>query len=66
MLRNIGTGEQFLRVFVGVAAISLAYVGPQTAWGYLGIIPLVTGVVGYCPLYALFGWSTNRRPAIKR
>jgi hypothetical protein len=41
----------------------MVFVGPQTLWGYLGLIPLATGTVGYCPLYAALGWSTNRYAA---
>ena len=38
--------------------LSLAFVGPATPWGYLGIVPLLTGIIGWCPPYALFGVST--------
>jgi len=38
----------------------LAFVGPKTPWAYVGIVPLATGVIGMCPLYALFGISTCR------
>lgn len=55
---NEGTLDRVLRVVVGAGILSLAFVGPQTVWGYLGIIPLVTGLVGYCPAYALLGIST--------
>jgi hypothetical protein len=50
--------ERALRVVVGLAVLSLAFVGPQTPWGFLGIVPLATGLLGSCPLYTLFGWST--------
>jgi len=50
--------ERAVRVVVGLGLISLAFVGPQTPWGYLGVIPLLTGLVGSCPLYTLFGMST--------
>lgn len=52
--------ERAVRVVVGLGLISLAFVGPQTPWGYLGVIPLLTGLVGSCPLYTLFGMSTCR------
>jgi hypothetical protein len=50
--------ERVLRVILGLGVLSLAFVGPKTPWGYLGIIPLATGLLGSCPLYTLFGWST--------
>ena len=50
--------ERGVRVVVGLGLISLAFVGPQTPWGYLGVIPLLTGLIGSCPLYTLFGMST--------
>lgn len=60
MKQNEGTFDRVLRVVVGVVLLALAFVGPQTPWGYLGIIPLVTGLVGMCPLYAAFGFDTCR------
>lgn len=50
--------ERVLRVILGLGVLSLAFVGPRTAWGYVGLVPLVTGLAGSCPLYTLFGWST--------
>ena len=59
MKMNEGALDRILRVVGGVAILALAFVGPKTAWGYLGLIPLVTGMVGFCPLYALLGLSTR-------
>jgi hypothetical protein len=50
--------ERGVRVVLGLGLIALAFVGPQTPWGFLGVIPLLTGLVGSCPLYTLFGMST--------
>ena len=50
--------ERVLRVLLGLGVLSLAFVGPKTPWGYLGFVPLATGLLGSCPLYTLFGWST--------
>jgi hypothetical protein len=50
--------ERVLRVILGLGVLSLAFVGPKSSWGYLGIVPLATGLLGTCPLYTLFGWST--------
>lgn len=56
--RNEHPIERVLRVVLGMGILSLAFVGPMTPWGYLGVIPLITGLVGSCPLYTLFGMST--------
>jgi hypothetical protein len=58
MRLNEGTVDRVLRVVVGAGVLSLAFIGPQTPWGYLGVIPLLTGLVGYCPAYAILGIST--------
>jgi hypothetical protein len=50
--------ERLLRVVAGIAILSLAFVGPKTAWGYLGVIPILTGAIGSCPFYTLLGLST--------
>jgi hypothetical protein len=53
--------ERVLRVLVGLGAISLVFVGPKTPWGWLGVIPVLTGATGLCPLYTLLGISTCPR-----
>ena len=50
--------ERTLRVVVGAGLLALVFVGPKTMWGLVGLVPLVTGLVGTCPLYRLFGIST--------
>lgn len=55
---NEGTVDRTLRVLAGLAVVSMVFVGPQTMWGWLGLIPLVTGLVGSCPLYTALGFST--------
>lgn len=50
--------ERVLRVILGLGVLSLVFVGPKTPWGYLGLVPVVTGLLGSCPLYTLFGFST--------
>lgn len=61
--RNEHVVERALRVGVGLALLTLVFVGPETAWGWLGLIPLVTGLIGSCPVYTLFGVSTCRMKA---
>jgi hypothetical protein len=56
--RNEHTVERAVRVAIGIGLLAIAFVGPKTPWGYLGIIPLLTGLLGSCPLYTLFGFST--------
>ena len=58
MATNEGTLDRVIRVIVGLAILSLAFIGPQTPWAYFGLIPLLTGLVGFCPAYALFGIRT--------
>lgn len=55
---NEGTIDRAVRVIVGLGLLSLAFVGPQTPWGYIGIIPLATGAMGWCPLYTVLGINT--------
>jgi Inner membrane protein YgaP-like, transmembrane domain len=50
--------DRAVRVIGGLGLLSLALVGPQTPWGYLGLVPLATGLIGSCPFYSMFGWST--------
>jgi hypothetical protein len=58
MSTNAGTIDRVLRIIVGLGLISLVFVGPQTPWGWIGVIPLVTGLIGFCPAYTLLGIRT--------
>jgi Protein of unknown function (DUF2892) len=55
---NEGTVDRSLRVIAGIGLLSLTVLGPKTAWGLVGLVPLVTGLAGTCPLYTLLGLST--------
>jgi hypothetical protein len=57
-VKNEGKVDRVLRVVAGLILISLVFVGPQTAWGWIGVVPLVTGAIGSCPVYSLFGINT--------
>lgn len=57
---NEGSLDRGVRVVVGLAILSLTVLGPATWWGLVGLVPLVTGAVGVCPLYSLLGVSTCR------
>lgn len=55
---NMGSIDRALRVIVGLALIAIVFVGPQTAWGWLGVILLATAMMGRCPAYSIFGIKT--------
>jgi hypothetical protein len=57
-MKNVGSIDRVLRIIVGLGVISLVFWGPRTLWGWLGLIPLVTAVIGWCPLYAVLGVRT--------
>jgi hypothetical protein len=65
LAKNANSVERAMRVVLGLGLLTLTFVGPHTALGYLGLIPLVTGLVGSCPVYSLLGFSTCRVPANK-
>jgi hypothetical protein len=52
---NVGGIDRVLRIIVGLALISLVFVGPQVVWGWVGVVPLLTGIFKFCPAYTLFG-----------
>jgi hypothetical protein len=60
MSKFLATNDRILRVGMGLGLLALAVVGPKTPLGYLGIIPLATGLLGSCPLYTVLGISTCR------
>ncbi|MGC2167031.1 MAG: DUF2892 domain-containing protein [Gallionella sp.] len=55
---NEGTIDRALRVVAGLALIGLTANGTIGAWGWIGVLPLLTGAIGFCPAYAIFGLST--------
>jgi hypothetical protein len=59
MTLNEGTLDRAVRVVLGLALLALVFVGPHTWMGLFGLIPLVTGLVGFCPLYRLLGLRTR-------
>lgn len=56
--RNEANIERVIRVVAGIGLLSLVFVGPQTPWGWIGVVPLATGLIGSCPAYTLLGIST--------
>lgn len=62
MTRNEASWDRGLRIALGLVGLSLVFVGPQTAWGWVGLLPLATGLLGFCPLYRIVGLSTCPAP----
>lgn len=58
MTKNIHSIERVVRIVVGLVLVSMAFVGPANLWFLLGAIPLATGLLGWCPPYAMLGIST--------
>ena len=61
MEKNVGGVDRILRIIIGLGLISLVYVGPQTPWGWIGVIPLLSAIAGFCPAYRLVGLNTCSR-----
>jgi len=55
---NVGSTDRVLRIIAGLVLIGLAATGTVGVWGYIGIVPLLTGIFKFCPAYAIFGLST--------
>jgi len=60
MKLNVGGIDRILRIVVGAALVAATAMGQLPVWGWIGVIPLVTGLVGFCPLYPLLGVSTKK------
>lgn len=58
MKANIGNPDRAIRIVVGLGLITATLTGVIGAWGWLGLLPLATGLFGFCPAYRLFGAST--------
>ncbi len=58
MKANVGGIDRGLRIVVGLVLIALAATGTVGWWGWLGVLPLATGLIGWCPPYAIFGFNT--------
>lgn len=58
MEANIGKTDKMIRIAAGLILLSLAFVGPQTPWGFIGIVPLATAFINFCPAYKLLGINT--------
>ena len=58
MTKNVGGIDRTLRILIGLALIAGAATNTIGMWGYLGVVPLLTGLIGWCPPYAIFGFNT--------
>jgi uncharacterized membrane protein YfcA len=58
MTKNVGGIDRIIRIVVGLALIAAAAMGSIGVWGYIGVVPLLTGLMGWCPPYALLGFNT--------
>jgi hypothetical protein len=60
MKLNVGGVDRILRIVVGAALVGTTALGVIPVWGYIGIIPLATGLIGFCPLYPILGFSSKK------
>ncbi len=61
-MTNAGTIDRIIRVALGVALLSLTIIGPKSMLGFIGLVPLATGLIGFCPLYSVLGIKTCPLP----
>jgi len=57
---NVGSMDRLVRIILGLALLSLLVIGPQTKWGLIGLIPLLTGLMGRCAIYSMLGLNTAK------
>lgn len=58
MKSNVGGIDRILRIVLGLVLIGLTLTGTVGVWGWIGVVPLATGALGWCPPYAIFGFNT--------
>lgn len=58
MKKNVGGIDRIARIVLGLGLLSLTVVGPQTLWGLVGLVPLITATFSFCPFYPILGIST--------
>ncbi len=56
---NIGKTDRIFRLVLGIALLTMTFIGPQTPWGWIGLIPLVTSVLCFCPVYSVIGFRSG-------
>jgi len=60
-MKNVGGIDRVLRIVAGLVLIALVFIGPQTVWGWVGLIPLLTGLFSFCPFYPLLGINSCKK-----
>lgn len=60
-MTNVGSVDKVVRIVLGLILLSLVFIGPKTMWGWIGLVPIVTALMGWCPLYRLLGLSTAKK-----
>lgn len=65
MKSNVGGIERILRIVVGAVLVLLAVTGQVGVWGWIGLLPLATGLIGWCPPYGLLGINTCKNPNVQ-
>ena len=60
---NVGTPDQIARIVVGAGLIALAAIGTIGPWGWIGVVPVLTGAFRFCPAYTLLGINTCKTPS---
>jgi MFS family permease len=66
---NMGSVDRILRAVVGIVLIAGFFLLPELSWRWvfwIGIVPLATALIGWCPAYTLFGWSSDRQRSVRR
>ncbi|MEF3367448.1 DUF2892 domain-containing protein [Methylocystis sp. 9N] len=58
MEANVGKTDRIIRIVAGLALLSLIFIGPKTWWGLIGVVPLATAFINFCPAYRLLGFNT--------
>jgi hypothetical protein len=58
MQTNVGTIDRIVRAVIGLALIALTLAGTIGVWGWIGVVPLLTAALGFCPLYTMLGFSS--------
>ncbi len=66
MLKNIGAWDRWIRLFAGAFILSLAFWGPRTPWGWMGVVLMVTAAFGHCPIYTMLGIRSCAKDQVKR
>jgi hypothetical protein len=59
--KNVGSIDRILRIILGLVLLSFVFIGPQTPWGYMGIILIVTAFMNFCPLYSILRMSSLKK-----